>query len=219
MNYKVHAPLLSQYLFCVYGTDAYCLSKFYAASLRFRAKGTCHDRSTVKFRPTTLWAVGRFKTCHAQTTQTWFALDFPVGHVCHLTTGMCGVSGQSVQRSSTPWRSSCLCSLARSWSGSSRWISQSGRPSFIADMRAASNRRRRSCRNQNHYRGPRRGSDSHGRWVAQDQRGLCGGEAIRYAMFESGRRPQAVIMVPGVLEFDMTRIDEAPGQRTTGGAA
>jgi hypothetical protein len=69
------------------------------------------------------------------------------------------------------------------------------------------------------------GKDSHGRWVAQDQRGLCGGlflsraEAIRYAMFESGRRPQAVIMVPGVLEFDMTRIDEAPGQRTTRGAA
>lgn len=51
------------------------------------------------------------------------------------------------------------------------------------------------------------GKDSHGRWVAQDQRGLCGGlflsrtEAIRYAMFESGRRPQAVIMVPGVLEL------------------
>jgi hypothetical protein len=69
------------------------------------------------------------------------------------------------------------------------------------------------------------GKDSHGRWVAQDQRGLCGGlflsraEAIRYAMFESGRRPQTVIIVPGVLEFDMTRIDEAPGQRTQRRAA
>jgi hypothetical protein len=55
------------------------------------------------------------------------------------------------------------------------------------------------------------GRDSCGRWVAQDQRGLCGGlfvsraEAVRYAMFESGRRPQAVIMVPGVLELDMAR--------------
>jgi hypothetical protein len=27
-------------------------------------------------------------------------------------------------------------------------------------------------------------------------------DAIRYAMFESGRRPQAVIMVPGVIEFE-----------------
>jgi hypothetical protein len=61
MNCKVHALLLLQYLFCVYGTDAYCLSKFYAASLTFRAKGTCHDGSTVKFRPTTLLAVGRLK--------------------------------------------------------------------------------------------------------------------------------------------------------------
>ncbi len=57
------------------------------------------------------------------------------------------------------------------------------------------------------------GRDSRGRWVAQDQRGLCGGlfvsraEAVRYAMFESGRQPQAVIMVPGVLELDMARTD------------
>jgi hypothetical protein len=55
------------------------------------------------------------------------------------------------------------------------------------------------------------GKDSRGRWVAQDQRGLSGGlfisqaEAVRYAMFESGRRPQAVIMVSGVLELDLAR--------------
>jgi hypothetical protein len=53
------------------------------------------------------------------------------------------------------------------------------------------------------------GEDSHGNWVVQDQRGLCGGlfvdraEALKFAMFESGNRPQAVIMVPGVLELDM----------------
>ena len=43
------------------------------------------------------------------------------------------------------------------------------------------------------------GKDSRGRWVAQDQRGLCSGlflsrtEAIRYAMFErdGGRRPSS----------------------------
>jgi len=55
------------------------------------------------------------------------------------------------------------------------------------------------------------GRDSHGRWVVLDQWHLSGGlfieraEAIRYAMFESGRRPQAVIMVPGVIELDVTR--------------
>jgi hypothetical protein len=52
------------------------------------------------------------------------------------------------------------------------------------------------------------GKDSRGRWVVQDRRGLCSGlfvnrtDAIRYAMFESGRRPQAVIMVPGVIELE-----------------
>jgi len=53
------------------------------------------------------------------------------------------------------------------------------------------------------------GKDSHGHWVVQDQQGLCGGlfvdraEALKFAMFENGNRPQAVIMVPGVLELDM----------------
>jgi hypothetical protein len=28
-------------------------------------------------------------------------------------------------------------------------------------------------------------------------------EAVKFAMFESGNRPQAVIMVPGILELDM----------------
>ena len=54
------------------------------------------------------------------------------------------------------------------------------------------------------------GKDSHGRWVAQDQSGLHGGlfvgraEALKFAMFENGNRPQAVIMVPDVLELDMS---------------
>ena len=53
------------------------------------------------------------------------------------------------------------------------------------------------------------GRDSHGHWVAKDQNGLCGGlfvdraEALKFAMFENGHRPQAVIMVPGVLELNM----------------
>lgn len=60
------------------------------------------------------------------------------------------------------------------------------------------------------------GRDSHGNWVVQDQQGLCGGlfvdrtEALKFAMFENGRRPQSVIMVAGVLELNMNiRFDGA----------
>ena len=54
------------------------------------------------------------------------------------------------------------------------------------------------------------GRNSRGDWVVQDQSGLCGGmfvnrtEAVKFAMFENGNRPQAVIMVPGILELDMS---------------
>jgi hypothetical protein len=54
------------------------------------------------------------------------------------------------------------------------------------------------------------GKDSCGNWVVQDLLGLCGGlfvdraEALRFALFENGNRPQAVIMVPGVFELDMS---------------
>jgi len=53
------------------------------------------------------------------------------------------------------------------------------------------------------------GKNSRGNWVVQDPRGLRGGlfvdraEALRFAMFENGNRPQAVIMVAGVFELDM----------------
>ena len=53
------------------------------------------------------------------------------------------------------------------------------------------------------------GQDSRGRWVVQDQRGLHGGlfvdrgNAIRFAMDETGKRPNAIKLVPGVLELDM----------------
>jgi hypothetical protein len=54
------------------------------------------------------------------------------------------------------------------------------------------------------------GKNSRGHWVVQDQKGLCGGlfvsraEALKFAMFENGNRPQAVIMVPETLELDLT---------------
>ena len=54
------------------------------------------------------------------------------------------------------------------------------------------------------------GRDSRGHWVVQDERGLCGGlfvdrdKAIRFAMDETGKRPQAIRLVPGILELDMS---------------
>jgi hypothetical protein len=54
------------------------------------------------------------------------------------------------------------------------------------------------------------GKDSCGNWVVQDQQHLCGGlfidraAALRFAMFENGNRPQAVVMVPGIFELDLS---------------
>jgi hypothetical protein len=60
------------------------------------------------------------------------------------------------------------------------------------------------------------GRDSRGNWVVQDDQGFCGGlfidrtQALRFAMLENGTRPQAVVMVPGVLELDMNRKAPTP---------
>jgi hypothetical protein len=54
------------------------------------------------------------------------------------------------------------------------------------------------------------GRDSEGHWVARDTLGLRGGffvdrtDALKFALFENGNRPQAVVMVPGILELDMS---------------
>jgi hypothetical protein len=51
------------------------------------------------------------------------------------------------------------------------------------------------------------GRNSRGQWVVQSLNGLCGGlfvnraEALRFALFENGHRPEAAIMVDGVLEL------------------
>jgi hypothetical protein len=66
------------------------------------------------------------------------------------------------------------------------------------------------------------GKNSRGDWVVRDQRGLRGGlfvdraEALKFAMFENGNRPQAVIMVPGVLELDMSRKPPAGADPASG---
>ena len=55
------------------------------------------------------------------------------------------------------------------------------------------------------------GKDNENHWVVQDARGQYGGlfvsrtEALRFAMFENGHRPEAVMMVPGILELKIGR--------------
>jgi hypothetical protein len=66
-----------------------------------------------------------------------------------------------------------------------------------------------STQSSSHSSPFRIGKDSHGHWVVQDQEGLRGGlfvgraEALKFAIFENGNRPQAVIIVPGILELDI----------------
>jgi hypothetical protein len=69
------------------------------------------------------------------------------------------------------------------------------------------------------------GRDSRGHWVVRDQAGLCGGlfinrsEALRFAMLENGRRPRAVIMVPGILEFSIDGPAKAAAANDSTGVA
>ena len=61
------------------------------------------------------------------------------------------------------------------------------------------------------------GRNSRGNWIVQDRQGVRGGlfvaraEALKFAMFENGNQPQAVVMVPGVLELDMGVKVTTPG--------
>lgn len=54
------------------------------------------------------------------------------------------------------------------------------------------------------------GKNSRGHWVAQERHGLFGGlfancaDAVRYALFENGHHPEAVIELPTIIELDMT---------------
>ena len=55
------------------------------------------------------------------------------------------------------------------------------------------------------------GQNRRGNWVVRDQKGVCGGlfvtrdAALRFVRAENGYQPQAVVMVSGNLELDMTR--------------
>lgn len=53
------------------------------------------------------------------------------------------------------------------------------------------------------------GKNGRGQWVAQEQNGLFGGlfvsraNAVRYALFENGHRPEAIVETAGLIELDM----------------
>jgi hypothetical protein len=55
------------------------------------------------------------------------------------------------------------------------------------------------------------GRNSRGQWVVLDEKCTRGGlfidrkQALHFAMFENGNRPQAAVMVPGILELDLGR--------------
>ena len=70
------------------------------------------------------------------------------------------------------------------------------------------------------------GRNRRGNWVVRDQSGLLRGlfvtrrEASRFALGENGRRPRAIVMVPGLLELDISgpKIDAANDSMTVSGA-
>lgn len=53
------------------------------------------------------------------------------------------------------------------------------------------------------------GKDSRGNWVAQEQNGLYGGlfvnraQAVKYALFENGHRPETIVELSREIELDM----------------
>ena len=55
------------------------------------------------------------------------------------------------------------------------------------------------------------GQNDRGNWVVRDQTGIRGGlfvnreSALRFVRAENGYRPQAVVMISGILELDMGR--------------
>ncbi len=53
--------------------------------------------------------------------------------------------------------------------------------------------------------------DRSGNWVAQEENGLFGGmfvsraQAVKYALFENGNHPEAIVLTNNIVELDMHR--------------
>jgi hypothetical protein len=66
------------------------------------------------------------------------------------------------------------------------------------------------------------GQDSRGHWVIQDEAHRCGGlfinraEALKFALFENGNRPQGIVPVAGVLELQMKEDRDSAAKPTDG---
>ena len=68
------------------------------------------------------------------------------------------------------------------------------------------------------------GRNSRGNWVAQEQNGLYGGlfvnraQAVKYALFENGHRPETIVELSHEIELDMggrlPSADRLPAART-----
>ena len=62
------------------------------------------------------------------------------------------------------------------------------------------------------------GQNNRGQWVAQEQSGLFGGlfkhraDALRYALFENGHHPEAIIEATGLVELNMNASSFASAQ-------
>jgi hypothetical protein len=65
------------------------------------------------------------------------------------------------------------------------------------------------------------GQDQRGNWVVRDLQGVSGGlfvnreAALRFVRSENGYRPQAVVMVSGVLELDVVCTPAVPPRMET----
>jgi hypothetical protein len=62
------------------------------------------------------------------------------------------------------------------------------------------------------------GKNSRGQWVAREPNGLYGGlfvsrtAAVRYALFENGHHPEAIISCASLLELDMATKPSVPAE-------
>jgi hypothetical protein len=61
------------------------------------------------------------------------------------------------------------------------------------------------------------GRNQRGQWVAQEQNGLYGGlfvnhaQAVKYALFENGHHPEAIVELAREIELDMGGATASPG--------
>lgn len=64
--------------------------------------------------------------------------------------------------------------------------------------------------------------DGKGHWVAQQENGLFGGmfvsraQAVKYALFENGNHPEAIVLTNNIVELDMQGLVQAAHRQDFG---